>query len=138
MKTYLESSPWVEESYLLPLPWKNVTIPARPKVAVMWSDGVVKPHPPVLRALRMVVDSLRKADITVVDWHAEKHDECWSITNALYFEDGGKRLRDRLVEGNELELPLTTWLLEENDIHPRTVEEVWEVSPSYTAQSCNH
>ena len=63
----------------------------------------------------------------VVEWDPKRHDECWRITNSLYFEDGGQRIRQILEEGGEHMLPLTKWLLEENDMRQLSVQEVWEV-----------
>lgn len=128
MQAYLAQWPWVEESSLVPLPWRYPKLPARLKIGAMWSDGVVKPHPPVIRAMQMVVDALTTAGVMIVDWKPEKHEECWEITNALYFEDGGNRARNLLEQGDEPALPLTRWLLEENNIKRRDVESVWEVS----------
>lgn len=129
MKAYLDTRPWVKENYLMPLPWGPVKLPPKIKIGVMWSDGVVKPHPPVLRGLRETVDALRaNPGFEVVDWVPVDHDRCWEITCALYYEYGGKRLRKVLASGPEDALPLTSWLLEQEASKPRTVEEVWKVS----------
>ncbi len=128
MKTYLDSEPWVKDNYLVPLPWRTVQLPppAAIKIAVLWDDGVVLPHPPVTRALREVVGKLEGVGIQIVKWKPEGHDECWNLTQALYYEDGGRAL-ERLVEsGGEELLPLSKWLLKDNDnVKYRTVEEVW-------------
>ena len=129
MKAYLGTSPWIKESYLVPLPWRHIELPQKIKIGVMWSDGVVKPHPPILRALCETVDALRRdPGFEVIDWIPVGHDKCWALTCALYYEDGGKRLRETLACGQEEALPLTTWLLEQEAMKPRTAEDVWKVS----------
>lgn len=129
MKAYLDTCPWMRESYLLPLPWRPVQLPPKIKIGVMWSDGIVKPHPPILRGLSELVSTL-KADpaFEVVDWVPVQHDKCWELTCALYYEDGGKRLREELASGPEEPMALTTWLLEQASMKPRTTEDVWKVS----------
>ena len=45
------------------------------KIAVMWVDGVVHPHPPVTRALRELVEKLKLVDVfEIVEWKPYKHD----------------------------------------------------------------
>ncbi|KAL3425257.1 acetamidase [Phlyctema vagabunda] len=125
METYLSYEPWIKDDYLVPIPWRKVTLPKRLKIAVMWSDGIVTPHPPVTRALKEVVEKLKESGIEVVDWIPEGHDECWDITQALYWEDGGKNVEDTIHAGGEELLPLTKWLMKDNkNVKYRTAEEV--------------
>lgn len=129
MKTYLDAEPWVLDTLIVPIPWRPVTLPPRLKIAVMWTDDIVTPHPPVTRALKEVAAALDKAGIELVDWVPEGHDECWNICHALYFEDGGKKYKEVIKEGGEEMLPLTKWLLEESgNVKYQTVEEIQAVS----------
>jgi amidase len=107
METYLSYEPWIKEDSLVPIPWRTVTLPPKLKIAVMWSDNIVTPHPPITRALKEVAKTLRAAGHEVVDWKPEGHDECWDITQALYFEDGGKNIEEMILKGGEELLPLT-------------------------------
>jgi hypothetical protein len=87
MKTLIDAKPWLIQSSLLPLPWKGdedlllkkygkTTL----RVAVIWDDGIVKPHPPVVRALQSVVDGLKGVDgVQIMDWKPYKHDLAWNI-----------------------------------------------------------
>jgi Asp-tRNA(Asn)/Glu-tRNA(Gln) amidotransferase A subunit family amidase len=129
MSTYLSFSPWIKDNYLVPIPWRPVTLPPKLKIAIMYTDNVVTPHPPIIRALNEVRAALEKAGHEVVEWKAEGHDECWDITQALYYEDGGRAVEKLIEEGGETMLPLTTWLIKGNDnVKYRTVEDIWEVS----------
>jgi amidase len=81
-KTLIDAKPWLREPGLLPFPWKEEDFfkGRKIKVAVIWDDGVVKPHPPVTRALREVVDKLASSDkFEVVDWKPYQHDRAWEI-----------------------------------------------------------
>lgn len=82
MKTVIDADPWFYEPGLSRCPWhideEQVTFSAarKLKIAVMWHDGVVRPHPPVTRALREVVAKLEGLDwAEIVDWKPYKHDE---------------------------------------------------------------
>lgn len=132
MRTYLDCEPWIREDNLVPIPWRTVTLPQKLKIAIMWSDGIVNPHPPVIRALRSVAEVLSAArtDFEVVDWKPDGHDECWKLTSALYYEDGGKLVEELIKKGGETVLPLTEWLIHGENSRYRTVEEVWDVSLS--------
>ena len=83
MRTVLAAKPWLYEPSLIPMHWRDQesyfpTIPGgkKLKVAVLWDDGIVKPHPPVVRALREVADKLKAVEgIELVDWEPHDHDE---------------------------------------------------------------
>ena len=92
METHLSYEPWIKDDYLVPIPWRPVTLLPRLKIAIMWSDDIVTPHPPVTRALKKVAKPLLEAGIELVDWKPEGHDECWEITQALHYDDGGKHV----------------------------------------------
>ncbi|KAI4749247.1 fatty-acid amide hydrolase, partial [Aureobasidium sp. EXF-8845] len=78
----------------------------------MMTDGVVKPHPPILRALAAAKSKLKAAGVKVVDWENYKHDHAWDIVSALYFPDGGRRIEDALAASGEPMLPLTRHALD--------------------------
>lgn len=82
MKTVLDAEPWNHEPGLAKSPWLQnkdrfrFDATRKLKIAVMWHDGVVKPHPPVTRALKEVFSKLKDLDWTkIVDWEPYKHDE---------------------------------------------------------------
>ncbi|KAJ4127012.1 hypothetical protein NW768_008633 [Fusarium equiseti] len=76
-KSVLGTEPWLRDPAVLPIPFREDMMKsyssradekgysksgARPlKMGVLWSDGMVGPHPPVLRGLHVVVDALEKA-----------------------------------------------------------------------------
>ena len=139
MSTYLRYEPWVKDNYLVPLPWRSVTLPPKLKIAVLWDDGIVRPHPPITRALKEVKAKLEAAGMEIVNWVPEGHDECWNLTQALYYEDGGKALENLITKGGEKMLPLTEWLVKGNDnVKYRTVEDVMAVSLLLSLVVCTH
>jgi len=86
MKTVLDAKPWVNDPSLVPIPWRdeqaylNQDSRTAFRVAVLWDDGVVKPHPPITRALKEVVKRLSGIPgIEVVEWKPYKHDLAWEL-----------------------------------------------------------
>jgi amidase len=87
MKVLIDSQPWLHQAMLLPIPWrpevehlKKKDGKTKLKVAVLWDDGVVKPHPPIERALRSIAEKLKVTEgFEVVDWVPYKHGPAWEI-----------------------------------------------------------
>jgi amidase len=90
-----------------PAPWRSdVKLPGDFTVGVMWDDSIVKPHPPLLRALRSAADKLQAAGVKVVDWEPYDHTRGYVMLGPLRFSDGGKRYLAEFKRSGEL--PLTT------------------------------
>lgn len=117
MEVALEKKPWRLDPSLIPKLWTPYKFnPNRPiKIAVQWWDGVVMPHPPMIRALREVSEACRKAGMTVVDWNCEglDHQKGWEILASLYWPDGGKQVIGLMEESGEPILPLTRFIIHE-------------------------
>ena len=93
-------------------PWRSEVSLGDLTVGVMWDDGIVRPHPPVLRALRAAADKLRQAGARVVDWEPYDHQRGLDILAPLCFPDGGQRYLDEFNESGEPALPLTVHAFE--------------------------
>ena len=133
MRTVIAAQPWLKEPSLVPIPWREDQkhfADGKLKVAVMWHDGVVRPHPPVTRALNEVVKKLKKAQgVEVVNWIPYKHDEAWKIISNLYFCDGGKEESDAINDSGEPWRPLSNFIIRENpNVKLRSVAELWELT----------
>jgi amidase len=136
MKTLIDARPWLRMPGLVPIPWrmeqewltKDGEGKTRLKVAVLWDDGVVRPHPPVLRALRDMVKRLEAIEgIEVVEWKPHKHDLAWEIIASLYFADGGSEEKAAVEASGEPWRPLSKFILLDNEfVKPHTVADVWE------------
>ncbi|CAF1255209.1 unnamed protein product [Didymodactylos carnosus] len=63
------------------------------------------PHPPVLRAIRLAVDTLRKAGHTVVEWQPYKHGYAVVLMGSIFTADGGEDLRNALALSGEPPIP---------------------------------
>jgi amidase len=71
------AGPHLRDPRCLPLPWRAEDADRvrwrKLRVGVMWDDGVVRPTPPVGRALREVVGKLKAAGHEVVEWAPDGH-----------------------------------------------------------------
>ncbi|CAN8105459.1 unnamed protein product [Discula destructiva] len=112
MKTVLDQEPWEYETSLMPVPWKEDVKLEEFTVGVMWDDDIVKPHPPVLRALQVAVDKLKAAGVKVVDWAPYDHQRGWDIIAPLYFPEAGQRWLAAFAQTGEPILPLTQHALD--------------------------
>lgn len=134
-KFVIESQPWKDDTELNAVKWDNDPLNkvTKLRIGVLESDGVVTPHPPVLRAIEEVKTKLLNSksiggvEIEVVPFEPYKHDWCWEIISSLYFEDGGKDILDRLEASGEPIRPLTKWIMTENpNVKDLGIKELWK------------
>ncbi|KAL8689337.1 MAG: hypothetical protein Q9218_004968 [Villophora microphyllina] len=136
MRTILAAKPWLTEPSLVPIPWRDREshLPTTPscekklKIAVLWHDGVVTPHPPITRALRTVVQKLQShpSNFEIVNWHPYNHAEAWEIIASLYFADGAKEETEAIEASGEPWRPLSEFIIKENPyVKHLSIEEVW-------------
>ncbi|KAJ5156795.1 hypothetical protein N7492_009598 [Penicillium capsulatum] len=124
-KAVLDQEPWETETSLVPLPWKTVAPTRDMTVAIMWGDGIVRPHPPVVRALQLAKGKLVAAGIKVIDWEPYKHDHGWEIISALYYPDAAGLQRQMLRDSGEPARPLSEWVFSFGRATPLTHHETW-------------
>ncbi|KAI1960812.1 hypothetical protein LOZ58_003885 [Ophidiomyces ophidiicola] len=127
MKVIADAQPWRFDASLSPLPWTPVTTTKPLKIAIEWDDGVVKPHPPVLRALREVAEACKKAGMEVVDWQPYDHRTAWDIISELYWPDAGKEVIGLLESEGEPMLPLTKFILDQPMVKDHSMAEYWKL-----------
>ncbi|KAJ5371846.1 hypothetical protein N7517_003852 [Penicillium concentricum] len=110
MENLLASSPWNLDPSAVPIPWrKELAIPSanrKLRLGVVFDDGVVKPQPPVARAMSETVDALRTAGHEVIEWDASLHTAATNLWTKGILADGGQHCRslcqivdEPLIEG---------------------------------------
>ncbi|OWB56005.1 catalytic activity protein [[Candida] boidinii] len=109
MESYIGSNPWKYDATLLHTPWKKVEKTKNFTVGVMRDDGIVQPHPPILRGIDTVVEKLKAAGIRVVEFQPHKCEEIWDVVSNMYFADGCKSQKGLLSKSGEPIHPLTAW-----------------------------
>lgn len=130
MKVVLDAKPWRIYPSVTVKPWTPEVLDKPLKVAVLWWDGVVMPHPPMMRALKEVSEACKAAGMEVVDWDCSTldHKKAWDITATLYWTDGGEETLGRLAKAGEPVLPLTKFIIEQPTVRSLNQHETWEVS----------
>ncbi|VUC33663.1 unnamed protein product [Clonostachys rosea] len=129
MKAALASEPWLTDPSLTFKPWSPYKCIQQLKIAIMWWDGVVTPHPPITRAMKEVAEACCKAGMEVVDWDAESlhHQTSWELLTQLYWPDGGEEALDLMKKGGEEVLPLSKFILQQANVKHLTQPELWDL-----------
>lgn len=109
MESYLSTSPWEKDQQLIPLPWRKQepTVPEKTTIAIYLDDGVVKPHPPNVRALKEATTKLKDAGFNVVIWDAHRVYEAMEVIGGLFNADGNANAYEKLKRSGEPLFPLT-------------------------------
>ncbi|KAM0123540.1 hypothetical protein ACHAO1_011273 [Botrytis cinerea] len=131
MKVALHSKPWTSDLSLHQKPWTTgQTSTNKLTIGVMWDDGIVKPSPPLTRALNEVVEKLKKVPgVEIIEWKPYQHDKAMKILTKLYVPDGGKSFTDALALSGEPGFPLVNNLMRDSpEVHNLTHQEVWDWS----------
>ncbi|KAF8838796.1 amidase [Paxillus ammoniavirescens] len=87
--------------------------------AIMWDNEVVKPHPPLIRAMRIVKQALEKEGHHVIDWEPLNHIDIYRNAQSILVADGGEDYRRSCEASGE---PLLTSMSPETDPHPFDLE----------------
>lgn len=130
----LRYEPWTIEPPLIEMPWKAKVasgeegIPEKLSIAILWDDGVVRAHPPILDTLARTKAALIAAGHDVIDWIPLDHEESWSLITKLYFLDGGEEYRE--VMTHDPPVPQTEWIMSHvpNEGKPFTIAEVFKLN----------
>jgi amidase len=75
LKAQLTCRPWEYDFTCIPMPWQTdeaQKCQKRLRIGVVSDDGVVRPTPPISRALEMVIDALDKAGHEVIELPEEQ------------------------------------------------------------------
>jgi amidase len=132
-KVMLDSEAWLIEPAVFEIPWRTEvaagkTLPEKLCYAFLWDDGVVKPHPPIIRELERTKAALLAAGHEVIDWEPLDHQGGWDLISKLYFQDAGEEYRRTLAEGGEPLVPGTEWMLTHAPKQGYTVPETWKLN----------
>ncbi|KAL8654303.1 MAG: hypothetical protein Q9210_001584 [Variospora velana] len=117
----LSTSPWLRDPNVVKMPWDKDSetsmlrrtdadgfaqdIPL--KIGIYWTDGVVTPHPPVKRGLRIIRDTLQDMKHKVVGWDPPSQTTAKRVHVAFLKADGGHDVHKQLdLSGEPLIPPL--------------------------------
>ncbi|KAK5756664.1 hypothetical protein LTS12_013254 [Elasticomyces elasticus] len=139
MKTLIDQQPWLYEPSLVNMPWKEAPSATllrksdgkrKLRIGILADDGVVKPHPPILRGINTLVTKLREnPDIELVDFPPYKHEEAWQIISSLYFADGASEEREAIDASGEPWRALTDFIISDNpNVKDLSISELWKLT----------
>ncbi|KAF8137574.1 amidase signature domain-containing protein [Boletus edulis] len=87
--------------------------------AILWDNKVVRPHPPLIRAMNMVKEALEKEGHQVIDWEPLNHIDIYKNAQTILVADGGEEYRMSCEASGE---PLITSMSPDEDPHPFDLE----------------
>ncbi|KAF1911632.1 amidase signature domain-containing protein [Ampelomyces quisqualis] len=130
-RSIIEAAPWDLDPKCCPIPWRSdefESARSRPLIiAVMRDDGVVTPHPPIIRVLEDVAAKLEAAGHEVVPWQpGTLHQECIDIMDQYYTVDGGEDIRRDVAVAGEPFIPHVEALVNKGE--PISVYEYWQLN----------
>lgn len=104
-----DQKPWTLDPDVVPSPWSSTQLSQKKlRIGIVRRDGVIDPHPPILRLLDEVSTKLTQAGIDVVDMDITRlFSQCQSLVNALFNVEGGNAMADTLEAASE---PLSPWI----------------------------
>ncbi|KAH0290043.1 amidase [Aureobasidium namibiae CBS 147.97] len=140
-KLVIEAEPWLSDSQLPPMPWKNDVFgrfSSKPLViGIVPDDGVVKVHPPIARVFRETVTKLQGAGHEIVEWDTSLHRACIDIMDEYYSADGGEDVRSAVTEGGEPFVPHVQAFVDRGP--PISVYRYWQLNKrKVAAQQAYH
>jgi amidase len=112
--TVSDQQPWKLDPDVLPSPWNSLSSIAtsskgrKLRIGVVKRDGVMEPHPPIIRILTEVAEKMKGNGVDVVDMDVSPLlSRCQSLANGLFGIEGGNAMFDLLESCSE---PLSPWL----------------------------
>ncbi|PYH41191.1 putative acetamidase [Aspergillus saccharolyticus JOP 1030-1] len=145
MHALLASEPWTLDPGCVPIPWRTelAAKPARKlRVGIIHDDGVVKPQPPIARAMREVEQKLKDAGHEVIPYPTTLHEEGTALWTKAILADGGQHCRylcdivgEPLIEGMVVGTPEDELSVEERE---KLEETKWTYQETYLSQWTSH
>ncbi|KAJ7259576.1 general amidase [Mycena haematopus] len=125
-KAILDAKPWLKDPLVLRKGWDedeyrlvNHGNGGQLCFAIMWDNGVVKPHPPLHRAMKLAKQALEAAGHKVIDWEPHRHLEIYKNAETIFAADGGHDYRQQ-CDGFE---PLIQTMSPSTDKHEFALDE---------------
>ncbi|ELU38311.1 general amidase [Rhizoctonia solani AG-1 IA] len=95
-KAIIDSRPWLRDPLCIRKAWDQEAYElvehggpgAKKCFAMLYDDGLVKPHPPLFRAMEMMKNALLAAGHEVIEWENKRHEDIfYNVVSSLYRAD---------------------------------------------------
>ncbi|KAJ7106593.1 general amidase [Mycena epipterygia] len=146
-KAILDAKPWLKDPLVLRKGWSESEYQLERHggggqlcFAMMWDNGIIKPHPPLYRAMEIAKRALEAAGHKVVNWEPHRYMEINKNMARIFASDGGHTARQQWegvepliktmtptieAQKNALDKPFFRSLAGEP--HNHTVSELWQL-----------
>ncbi|KAJ5211857.1 acetamidase [Penicillium cinerascens] len=134
LTSVLAEEPWKYDPKVVPIPWRQAEEDAVKSklhsggltLGYFSCDGVVLPHPPILRGIEKVVSTLNQNGHSVHPWTPYKHDFGHDLINNIYAADGSTDVLSNINASGEPSIPNIKDLLNP-DKGQINMNELWDV-----------
>ncbi|PIL30761.1 hypothetical protein GSI_06929 [Ganoderma sinense ZZ0214-1] len=128
VKAVLDAQPWRKDPLCIRKEWSDREYAlgdhggrgGKMCFALMWDNGVIKPHPPLRRALEATKRALEAAGHTVIDWENHRHMEIYRNGVSIFNADDGTDYRAECALSGE---PLIQTMSPTTDAHEFALDE---------------
>lgn len=79
-KTIVDTKPWLLDPKAIPLPWRPIELPSQLSFAIIKSNNIVNPLPPISRALTITIEKLKQAGHEIIEWRLNDQTEVGILT----------------------------------------------------------
>ncbi|KAK9324246.1 amidase signature domain-containing protein [Lipomyces orientalis] len=122
-KAIIDMKPWEYDYTVHPIPWRDVALPKKLKIGVMYSDGVVDPSPACARALQLTVDALAKQGHEIVTFTPPSPVDALRIATQLIVADAGRVATSQIAWCEPYDKGVTKFLRIAR--LPRFIKKIW-------------
>lgn len=130
-RTIVDAQPWTRDAKVVPLPWREVSAPAKMKVGVIRCDGVVQPTPPIARAINETVEKLQAAGVEVVEFDGSKYmPKGMEFIGRMFSVDDGKVIKGQFAASGEP--PVKEMVIHEKD-NNMGIADLWKLQAERSA-----
>lgn len=117
MKAVLSQKPWLHDPLVIELPWRDeqerqildivssTSSSSKLCFGVIRHDGVCTPHPPVLRAIDIMIHTLEKLGHEVIEWKPLPHKTFDEMSSVVWRYDAGADTRQAFGLSGEPVVP---------------------------------
>ncbi|KAK3331484.1 amidase signature domain-containing protein [Apodospora peruviana] len=110
LRAAMAARPWLRDPAVVPIPYRQDVVDdilsrGPLKIGVFWTDGIVEPHPPIRRGVKILAEAVSKAGHKVVDWNPPSHKPGRDIHLEFLLADGAHDVHSHLERSGEPLIP---------------------------------
>ncbi|CAE6440491.1 unnamed protein product [Rhizoctonia solani] len=138
-KAIIDSRPWLRDPLCIRKAWDQEAYelvehggPGSKKCfAMLYDDGLVKPHPPVFRAMEMMRNALLAAGHEVIQWENRRHEDLfYNVEKQIFLADGDEDFKRECAKSGEPRIQTMDPDLYSHELHnPETNKGVHLIEP---------